>query len=312
MLRSEAGPGPLTKDEGRMTKDVQHLSFASRRLSGITIRPVKTIVEFHAVEDIQRRAWAMSHDLEVVPLHLLVTAAKNGGMLLGAFDGEEMVGFVFGFIGLTAEGKVKHCSHMMGVLPGVQSRGIGYQLKLAQRDFVLAQGLDLVTWTYDPLESRNAYLNVAKLGAVSHTYLRDVYGVMADGLSAGVPSDRLEMEWWIGSEWVERRIAGEPRQPVAEPAVPANTTRMLPSGFIEPAELLLDIDAPAVQVEIPGDYQTTKAANPGLAQEWRLATRQLFEAYFAAGYAVVDFLSTQVDGGRQSSYLLCQGWSDFS
>jgi predicted GNAT superfamily acetyltransferase len=271
----------------------------------ILVRPVDSFAEYHAVEEIQRQAWAMPHDLEVVPLHMLLTAAKHGGMLLGAFDGEEMVGFVFGFIGLTAEGKVKHCSHMMGVRPEAQSGGVGYQLKLAQREFVLAQALDLITWTYDPLESRNAYLNVAKLGAVCRTHLRNLYGEMTDGLNAGLPSDRFEVEWWLSSERVVGRIAGELRQPPVEPIVQANATYLLPNGIVAPGDLCVDAEAPTIRVEIPADYQAIKAADPGLARDWRLATRQLFEAYFAAGYAAVDFLSHPVGGVRRSFYLLC-------
>jgi predicted GNAT superfamily acetyltransferase len=271
----------------------------------VLIRPVETFAEYHDVEEIQRQAWAMPDDLEVVPLHLLITAAHHGGMLLGAFDGEEMLGFVFGFIGLTAGGKLKHCSHMMGVRPGVQSSGVGYRLKLAQREFVLAQGLDLITWTYDPLESRNAYLNVAKLGAVCRTYLCNLYGEMADGLNAGLPSDRFEVEWWLGSERVVGRIAGELRQPLSEPVVQANATHLLPNGLVAPGDLRLDADAPTIRVEIPADYQAIKAADSGLARDWRLATRDLFEAYFAAGYAVVDFLSPTI-GRNCGSYILAR------
>jgi predicted GNAT superfamily acetyltransferase len=277
-------------------------------LSSITVRPVETMAEYRAVEAIQRQAWAMPHDLEVVPLHLLVTAVKNGGMVLGAFRGEEMVGFVFGFPGLTAEGKLKQCSHMMGVLPGVQGGGVGYALKRAQRAFVLAQGLDLITWTYDPLESRNAYLNVAKLGAVCRSYLRDFYGEMADGLNAGLPSDRFEMEWWIDSERVVRRLAAAQRRPpAAVPVVQANATHVMPGGLVAPGTLRFGADAAAIRVEIPADYQAIKAADPELAREWRLATRQLFEACFEQGYSVVDFLSYPVDGLRRSFYLLGQG-----
>ena len=142
----------------------------------------------------------MPDGLEVLPVHLMVAVPRNGGLLLGAFDGDDLVGYVFGFPGITAGGKLKHCSHMMGVAPGCQVRGIGYQLKLAQREHLLARGCDLVTWTYDPLASRNAYLNLAKLGVVCRTYLQDYYGPMTDGLNAGLPADRLQVDWWIGSE----------------------------------------------------------------------------------------------------------------
>jgi predicted GNAT superfamily acetyltransferase len=272
--------------------------------NAVTVRPVLTMDEYRSVEAIQRQVWAMSHDLEVVPLHLLVTATRSGGMLMGAFRGEAMVGFVFGFPGLTAEGKLKQCSHMMGVLPGAQSSGIGTQLKLAQRAFVLAQGLDLITWTYDPLQSRNAYLNIAKLGAVCRTYHRDFYGELVDGLNAGLPSDRLEVEWWIASERVARRLGAAQHRPRPVAAVQVNETQVMPGGLVAPGTLYFGASAATIQVEIPAEFQAVRDADPGLAREWRIATRQLFEAYFEAGYSVVDFVSCPVDGLRRSFYLL--------
>jgi predicted GNAT superfamily acetyltransferase len=298
----------------------------------VTIRSVATIAEYRAVEVLQRQAWAMPDDLEVVPLHLLVTVQRNGGLLLGAFDDEGLVGFVFGFPGLTAEGRAKHCSHMMAVAPAYQSLGVGYQLKLAQRTHVLAQGFDLITWTYDLLESRNAYLNLHKLGGVCRTYVRDYYGPMADGLNRGLPSDRFEVEWWIGEERVQRRLAHPPltHRPLVDSLSPqgarkqsplpwgrgggrgklppaAHVPRKTPAGLLAPGPLTLDADAPYVQVEVPANYQAIKAADPGLALEWRLATREMFEAYFAAGYTAVDFVSQSVEDERRSSYLLCRG-----
>ena len=175
----------------------------------LPIRPLSTHGEIRAVEQLQREVWDLP-DVEVVPLHVLITAAKNGGLLLGAFDDERLVGFVFGFPGLTSDGKLKHCSHMAGVHPAYRDRGLGYSLKLAQRDHVLAQGIDLITWTFDPLETRNATLNFHKLGAVCNTYIPNLYGEMRDGLNAGLPSDRFQVDWWIASERVAQRLAGEP------------------------------------------------------------------------------------------------------
>lgn len=270
----------------------------------ILIRPLKTITEYHACETLQRQVWAMPDDLEVVPLHLLVTVQRNGGLLLGAFDGSALAGFVFGFAGLTQEGKVKHCSHMMGVAPAHQSAGIGYRLKLAQREFALAQGVDLVTWTYDPLESRNAYLNIHKLGAVCRTYVRDYYGPLKDGLSAGLPSDRLEVEWWIAAERVEQRLASGASSPYASPQVWANETGRTTSGLLTPGALILNAEVPAVRVEIPADYQSIKAIDPDLAREWRWATRQIFESYFATGYRLVGFHRYLAKEGQRSVYIL--------
>lgn len=270
----------------------------------ISIRPIQTIAEYRACEALQRRVWAMPDDLEVVPLHLLVTVHKDGGLLLGAFDGEELVGFVFGFLGRGQGGRFKHSSHMLGVAPEYRSSGIGYQLKLAQRESTLDQGLDLITWTYDPLQSRNAYLNIHKLGTMCRTYFRDYYGPMTDELNVGLPSDRFQVDWWVASKRVERRLAGEAEEPVLGSACQVNATGHTRGGLLTPGGLADRLEAPILRVEIPADIQSIKSADPGLAREWRLAMRQVFETCFAAGYTVVEFSSHKTDSGRQSFYIL--------
>ena len=153
----------------------------------IEISLVQTHDEYRAVERIQRVVWGHG-DLDVVPDHLLVTMQKNGGLVLGAFETlpeeglgpqeEHAIGLALGFVGRSPAGMIKHCSHMVGVAPAYQNQNVGYRLKLAQREHVLAQGIDLITWTFDPLESRNARLNFRKLGGTCNTYLREVYGHM--------------------------------------------------------------------------------------------------------------------------------------
>jgi predicted GNAT superfamily acetyltransferase len=270
----------------------------------IQVRPIESLAEYHACEALQRRIWDMPDELEVVPLHLLVTVHRNGGLLIGAFASGELVGFVFGFPGIDQGGRLKHCSHMMGVVPELQSAGIGLRLKRAQREAVLAQGFDRVTWTYDPLESRNAHLNIQRLGAVCQTYLRDYYGPLTDGLNAGLPTDRFQVEWWLTDDRVEQRLVGETGEPWSADLPRVHATRRTQQGLLAPGSLSLDMDASALQVEIPADYQGIKSRDPGLALEWRLATRTIFERYFAAGYQVVGFRSAEQAGARQSFYVL--------
>ncbi len=186
----------------------------------ITIRPLTTHNEIFAVEQLQRDAWGVP-DIDVVPLHMLITPPRHGGLLLGAFDGERLAGFVFGFLGLTADGRLKHCSHMAGVHPDYRDHGVGYSLKLAQREHVLAQGLDLITWTFDPLETRNAALNFHKLGAVCNTYIRNLYGAMRAAINAGPPSDRFEVAWWIRSAC--KQAARHPPHPPLRPPPPPHS-----------------------------------------------------------------------------------------
>lgn len=271
----------------------------------IEIRPVKTEDEYHAVERLQREIWG-AQDIEIVAFETLMTAHRNGGVMLGAFDiaeGEEwMVGFVFGFVGLTADGRVKHCSHIAGALPGYRDRGVGYALKLKQRDIVLAQGIDLITWTFDPLESRNARFNFHKLGATCGVYLRNLYGAMRDKLNAGAPSDRFQVDWRIASMRVESRRRGEAGHssasalmaegvPLVNPPVAGEPLRPSAPAMVEQERIL---------IQIPSDFQSLKSTDKNLALEWRLHTRALFEEAFAKGYVVTDLLE---DGGR-SYYLL--------
>lgn len=270
----------------------------------IQIGPIDTHEDYKAVEDLQRQVWGLE-EAEIVPLHLLLTAAKNGGVLLGAYDGDQMVGFVFGFPALTAEGTLKHCSHMAGVLPAYRGQQVGYRLKLAQRAQVQAQGIGLITWTFDPLESRNAALNLHKLGATSRTYLPDLYGPMRDALNAGLASDRLQVDWVLDSLAVLGRLQGTALATLPElsAAGVAVWNEPPPGTPLRPPESAVPIPGDRVLLCIPADFQAIKAADPGLARAWRLHTRELFQAAFLAGYVAIDLLA----GGNRSYYLLRAG-----
>jgi predicted GNAT superfamily acetyltransferase len=275
----------------------------------ISIRALKDAAEFHRCEELQRRVWGME-DLSVVPLHLLLTAQKNGGLVLGAFDEQgTMVGFIFGFMGMTAQGQVKHCSHMAGVLPEYQGRQIGYCLKLAQREHVLAQGLDLATWTYDPLEGTNASLNIGKLGVICRTYLRDVYGDTGIQLHLGLPTDRFEIEWWVRSQRVEERLESRHDKLTLSKALDMGAEGVNRTEFDGQGLLRSEVDdrapgAEAVLIEIPADFQAIKSADMGLAREWRAQTRKIFEDCFGAGYVATDFISEVQGKQRRNFYLL--------
>jgi predicted GNAT superfamily acetyltransferase len=275
-------------------------------MMGVSIRVLTLPSELLACQDLIRRIWSMP-ELEIPPLHVLVAVQRNGGLVLGAFDGSELVGYLFGFPGRTRDGGVKHCSHMLGVDPKYQNEQIGTRLKLAQREAVLAQGDELVTWTYEPLASRNAYLNLHKLGGLCRTYVEEYYGPMADSLNVGLPSDRLEVEWWVGGERVERRLSGEGEPSLARQSPVANTTSRRADGLRAPERLDLDRDARVLRVEIPWDLQVIKAADMGLALGWRLAVREALEGYFDAGYVAVDLLRTREGAERRAFYVLRYG-----
>lgn len=275
----------------------------------LSIRPLKAVEEFHQAEEVQLAAWSIQDRIEIVPSHLLLTAQKNGGLVLGAFDEHgAMIGFLFGFLGRTADGRWKHCSHMMGIVPDRARRGVGELLKRRQRDFVLSQGLDLITWTFDPLEGANASLNFGKLGVISRTYLRNLYGSMVDELNHGLPSDRFEVEWLITSQPVKDRLdAGPQPERLAElrhlGAKLVNESDVR-DGLPYPQQSDLQREDPFLLVEIPASFQAIKASSMKLAQAWRRQTRLIFETYLQAGYQVTDFFSDLAGGTRRNFYLL--------
>lgn len=277
------------------------------------IRVLESPEDMTAVEALQRAVWPGS-ETDVVPAHMLITAVHNGGLVIGAFLEDQLIGFVFGFPGLefTPDGpRPKHCSHMMGIHPDQRDAGIGFALKRAQWQMVRHQGLDHITWTYDPLLSRNAYLNIAKLGAVCNTYRRSEYGDMRDGLNAGLPSDRFLMDWWVNTRRVERRLSKRARRPLrlddfskAE-LHPLYSLQLRADKLPSPPEHFSPLNGNLTLAEIPSDFNTLKQADFALARDWRFFSRELFETAFAEGYIVTDFI---YDHGR-SFYVLAHGES---
>src|SRR5438874_11837294 len=162
----------------------------------VEVRLARSHAEFAACEALSRDIWGAA-ERNVVPRELLLTMQLNGGLVHGAFlpDGR-LVGFCFGFAGLR-DGQLRLCSHQLGVIPELRGTGIGIELKQAQRNDARRLGVELVTWTFDPLEARNAYINLHRLGCIARLYDRDHYGAMEDELNRGLPSDRFEAEWWL-------------------------------------------------------------------------------------------------------------------
>jgi predicted GNAT superfamily acetyltransferase len=240
---------------------------------------------------------------------MLLTFAKEGGVVLLMLDDGAPVGFAFGFPALSSDGQVKLASHQAGVLPQYRAQGWGQRLKLAQREAALAQGFTLMTWTYDPLQGLNARLNLHKLGAVCRTYLPNLYGDMDDILNKGLPSDRFKVDWWLASDHVAERSAGQfadaagllDSTPLLNPSQPGPDDLRLPPDAVTPAAA-----SPAYLVETPDNLARLKQAQPEAALAWRLQTRQLFTHLFEAGYTATDLLRSP---DRRNFYLLQQGWS---
>ena len=269
-----------------------------------TIRPLSGVDDALHLQTVHAQIWGVIPG-EIVPAHIIITLAANGGMVLGAFDpaGPDesggMVGFVLGWLGTTSAGAIKHVSLIAGVLPAWRGRGIGVDLKLAQRDFLLAQGLTThVTWTYDPLQRVNGIFNIHRLGATCTTYKVNVYGTMTDDLNKGMPSDRFQVDWHVDSprvrhaithghiplDWESSHLHRLPPNPTHAPTLPA--------------------DGSPVAIPLPASVSALQRDDPDGLLAWRLYLRTAMQQAFAAHYAVVDCVDLGDDQGWH--YILIQ------
>jgi len=273
-------------------------------MSAITIRQLSTYDDYLRVYDLERTVWGFSDPLDMVPPVVFTITVKRGAILLGAFDADDrMVGFSYSLVGMKGHTPLQW-SHMTGVLTEYRG-GLGLRLKLTQRERAIALGYHLIEWTFDPLQTMNAHLNVAKLGCVAEEYHRNVYGESTSDLHRGTPTDRLVAQWHITDAHVERRLQTPEAMRVASAEVAAVPTinRTVHAGAWRACESIdLALDAPRLWLEIPVGWTELQRDAPEMAMTWRLQTREVFEAYFSRGYRVVDFAVRREDGvGR---YLL--------
>jgi len=271
----------------------------------LTYRDLRTLDEYAAVVDLERVIWGPGY-VDVVPVPILAVTVLRGGILVGAFDGDRMVGFVYSVAGLK-HGRPMHWSHMLGVVDEYRSAGVGHQLKMMQRDRALALGLDLVEWTYDPMQALNAHLNFSKLGIVVEEYEVNVYGTSHSPLHAGNPTDRFVAEWKIREPHVERRLQAASSRSVPLRAHDVSeagvVNRLVPAGeWFECDAIKLDLTARRLLVEIPMGFTEMLTTAPQVALAWRMATREIFTTYFARGYKAVDFLLDRP--AHRGAYLL--------
>ena len=226
------------------------------------VRALTAHHEFREAVRLQRQIWGFE-DVELLPARLFVVATKIGGQVLGAFDGARMVGFCIAIPGVRRDGAAYlrsylH-SHMLGVLPECRNAGIGRALKLAQREEALARGIDLVEWTFDPLELKNAFFNMERLGAIARRYVHNQYGATSSPLHGGLPTDRCVAEWWLRSPRSERL-----------PVI--------------------------VRVAVPANIADLRTADPERARAIQAATGDALERAFAEGLAVIGFERTDEAG----------------
>ena len=246
-------------------------------LAAITIQPMETIEELEMVKTLEELVWSKE---EAVPVNQTIAAVKNGGFVLGAFIGEELIGFQYSFPGFDGK-RIYLCSHSLAIHPNYRKYGIGEKLKCAQKKLAREKGYDQITWTYDPLETVNAYLNLHKLGAVCSTYLENVYGEMQDSLNAGLPTDRFYVEW---------ETAGPINKFVPESDSPHVIQTIEQDGFIIPKQSDLTLSNELLYVPVPGNFQEMKKQDFSLAAAWRKSTKEVFLHYFNLGWKAVDLV----------------------
>ncbi|HEX7066004.1 MAG TPA: GNAT family N-acetyltransferase [Bacillales bacterium] len=262
--------------------------------SNVTVKQLRSLGEMREMQALERTVWGM----DPIPVHQTYTAAKNGGIILGAYIEGEFAGFSYAFPGFQ-DGRAYLCSHMLGVDPRYQKQGLGVLLKEKQRQVALQKGYSLITWTFDPLLSLNAYLNLHKLRGIASQYTENLYGSMDDSLNRGLPTDRFTIRWWIDSDHADAvgPVFNEP--PLNEDFILLDV-RVEESGFPVADEVPSNLSRKIQEgnvwyVPIPVEFQKLKSANSELALEWRLKTRGIFQDLLGQGFVAVD-LKRDSDG----------------
>ncbi|UCG01295.1 MAG: hypothetical protein JSW11_16965 [Candidatus Heimdallarchaeota archaeon] len=241
----------------------------------IEIKKLTTIKEFKKTLEIQKSAWGVS-DVEVDPHFLMTRVQKFGGLLQGLFVEEECVGFTYGILGKW-QGHIFFFSYMAAVMRKYQGRGYGFLLKKAQREEVMKMGYNIIRWNFDPLESQNAYFNIHRLGVISSEYEQNIYGEGESGLDTGLPTDRLLVTWNLTSERVIKKMERKEEKNL---------------GVI-PTSKLGEFNEEIAYIEIPRDFQSLKKENLNQAYNWRMKTRDQFEAAFRIGFVVEEIVFSE-------------------
>jgi len=266
----------------------------------LEVRVLKNVDEARQCERVQTHVWGAPG----VTREALTAAQKYGGALIGALIDGKVVGFIFAFLA-QYHGRLVHWSHMMAVEAKYRDQGLGLRMKRVHRQIALERGLKSICWTFDPLQSRNARLNIARLGALAEEYVPDCYGRFPSLLEKGLPSDRWVANWRILTARVEERLRGE--TPAFDPALTrVNETRLNPQGFLQNRTIRLDLAHRCLLVEIPAQTDAMRSQAMPLARRWRMEARRIFQHYLSAGYRVEDFFPPQPATDGHCFYLLRQ------
>ena len=236
----------------------------------IELRHLTESREFNEAVQLQKRIWGFD-EVELLPPRFFVVATKVGGQAFGAYDGGRMIAFLIAIPGLKPGGGSYLHSHMLGVLPEYRDRGVGRMMKLKQRDDALARGIQLIEWTFDPLELKNAFFNMERLGAIVRRYVENQYGTTTSPLHGGLPTDRCVAEWWLACPHAEAVLAGQP-----------------------PTRTIAD------RIEVPADVDIIRREEPRRAREIQKALGERLTGCFDRGLAVIGFERS----ARAGTYLL--------
>lgn len=277
-----------------------------RVVKDFVLRPLQKPEEFRAVEEVQRAAWGLDEE-PPVPVPVQRAMQDNGGLVIGAFADIHLAGFCLGFLGWDGT-TLFHYSHMTAVRPEYQNHRLGFRLKSFQREQVMGQGLSLIRWTFDPLQSKNAMLNIRRLGATIDRYMVHYYGQMGSEVNRGLESDRVRVSWAVGTPAVEQRLQAASTDTAADlrrldGTTPIVETDVSESGLRVPASVT-EPSAARVNLEIPFDLAAIRTHEPAAVRSWRHATRDAFRSSLDGGYVVDDFAVVSQDHERRSYYFL--------
>lgn len=273
----------------------------------VVIRDLNSFEDLSQLRAVEKEVWGMSEE-DAMPLTLAVALRAAGNIFVGAFDREKMAGFAFGFLG-REHGQTTIHSHMLAVLDRYRHLDLGSRLKQAQRERALAQGVQEMTWTFDPLQSRNAHFNIAKLGVVSESYKVNFYGPQTSSMLHQNGTDRLWVRWMLNSRRVRDRLAGKSTRAETLDALRllAPLVRFNGNGRPERADLKESLARERVSIEIPGDILEVEHKDMGLAREWREATRWAFREAMKGGFFVAEFCRSIRGQQGPGAYLLQRG-----
>jgi predicted GNAT superfamily acetyltransferase len=269
----------------------------------IRIRPARDRADYDACCLLQRAVWGLA-DIDITsPIQMIATQHAGGSVLIAETADGKSVGFAYAFAAL--RGGVPHLhSDMLAVLPEHRRRGLGARLKWAQREEALARGLKLITWTFDPLQARNASLNLHRLGAGATEFLEDFYGITSASLHHGLPTDRLLARWELEGLRVRARAAEASPETVAAPAHPRINDVKWQAGWAVSSEPRLDLEDATLLLEIPPEFDVIHQAAPRVAADWHDKVRRSLRTYFGRGYRASDFAPTEDAGRRRPYYVL--------